>query len=127
MIKIQDQIIKHISLIKFKDPRIIQTIVQHPMLFAKKTMADPDDFRPIRIRYFGVFVQKYMRNKEMFRKFSYIIKALKTNDELYKIFEDPKFENERDARLYVNEIFGNNDKENMLVIYDAIYKAIETK
>lgn len=122
---VQEQIIKHISLIKFKDPRVIQTIVYHPFLFAKRKMTDPDDYRPIRIRYFGVFVGKYMRNKEMFHKLTYIISALKTRNNMYKIFVDPKFDNDLDARKYVNKLFDTNDKESMEKIYDAIYKAIE--
>lgn len=123
--KEQDRIIKHISLIKFKDPRVIQTIVYHPLLFAKHKMADPDDFRPIRIRYFGVFVGKYMHNKEMFHKFSYIITALKTRNNMYKIFVDPKFENDLDARRYVHNLFDVNNKEAIETIYDIMYKAID--
>jgi hypothetical protein len=121
----QDKIIKHISLIKFKDPRIIQSIVYYPFFFAKQKMADPDDYRPIRIRYFGAFVGKYMRNKLMYKKLSYVITALKTHPKLFKIFIDPKFTNEADARKYVNKLFDDNNKEALETIYDAVYKAIE--
>jgi len=125
MTREQDKLIKHISLIKFKDPRVIQAIVYHPMLFAKHKMADPDDIRPIRIRYFGVFTGKYMRNKEMFKKLSYIIAALKANPKLIELFVDPTFDNDLDARMYVNNLFDSNDKASMEAIYDCIYKAIE--
>jgi hypothetical protein len=123
--KEQEKLIKHISLIKFKDPRIIQTIVNHPMFFAKQKMTDPDDLRPIRIRYFGVFVGKYMRNKEMFKKLSYVIAALKRHPELTELFVEPSFTNERDARKYVNLLFDNNDRDSLRAIYDAVFKAIE--
>jgi hypothetical protein len=123
----QDRIIKHISLIKFKDPRIIQQVVYHPFLFAKHRMADPDDYRPIRIRYFGAFVGKYMHNKEMFKKLSYIIQALKDHNELIKIFVDPVFTNDYDARIYINKLFDANDKDSINAIYDSIVKAIGTQ
>jgi hypothetical protein len=121
----QDRIIKSISLIKFKDPRIIQNIVYHPLFFAKKKMADPDDLRPIRIRYFGVFVGKYLHNKEMFKKLSYIISALKKHPELINIFVDPTFTNEEDAIIYVRNLFTIQDKKSLVAIYDMVFKAID--
>jgi len=123
--KLQDKILKHISLIKNLDVRIIKNIVYHPLLFAKKKMADPDEYRPIRIRYFGVFIQKYMHNKEMFKKLSYIIKALKEHHNLYKIFIDPTFETDLEARIFVNKLFDEDNKQAILDIYNAIIKAIE--
>lgn len=120
----QDRIIKHISLVNFKDPRIVQQVVYHPILFAKHRMADPDDFRPIRIRYFGAFVGKYMRNKEMFKRLSYIIQHLRADPGLVKVFVDPTFTNDYDARVYVNALFDANDKDSINAIYDAIKKAI---
>jgi hypothetical protein len=122
----QDRIIKSISLLKFKDPRIIQNIVYHPLFFAKKKMADPDDLRPIRIRYFGVFVGKYLHNKEMFKKLNYMVTALTEHPELIDIFVDPKFTNVNDAITYVRNLFSINDKKSSVAVYDAIFKAIET-
>lgn len=124
--KEQDKIIKHISLIKFKDPRVIQAIVYHPMLFAKRRMADPDDDRPIRIRYFGAFVQKYMRNKETYKRLSWIIAYIKAHPEVIKLFEDPTFATEKELRIYVLEQFNCNNKEVIDTIYDSL-KAIEQK
>jgi hypothetical protein len=121
----QEKLIKHISLIKFKDPRVIRTIVNHPMFFAKKKMTDPDDLRPIRIRYFGVFVGKYMRNKEMFKKLSYVIAAIKKHPELIELFVEPSFTKEWEARKYVNMLFDTNDRDSLRAIYDAVTKAIE--
>jgi hypothetical protein len=122
----QDKIIKSISLDNFKDPRVIKQIVYHPLLFAKRRMADPDDYRPIRIRYFGVFLQKYMRNKEMFKKLSFIVSNLKLHPKLIKIFVEPTFVNYLDAIKYVNELFESNNKDAINEIYDTIYKAIYT-
>lgn len=120
----QDRIIRHISLLNFKDPRVVQQVVYHPFLFAKHRMADPDDYRPVRIRYFGAFVGKFMRNKEMYNKLSYIIQALKDHPELVKIFVDPVFDNDYDARIYVNQLFDDNAKDAVNDIYDVIFKAI---
>jgi hypothetical protein len=122
--KEQDRILKSIALNAFKDTRIVKTIVHHPFMFVKKVMADPDDYRPIRIRFLGVFVMKYMKNKEMLRKYSYIVSAIKLHPEVIGIFENPTFDNEYQARIFINKAFVNNEKENILVIYDAIYKAI---
>jgi len=123
----QDKIIKNISLLKYKDPRIVKEVVYHPIIFAKKIMADPDDYRPIRIRYFGAFVLKFMHNKEMFKRLSFMVSALDTHPKLYKIFIDPSFNNSRDAIKYVNRLFEANDLTSINSIYDAITKAIKKK
>jgi hypothetical protein len=60
----QDLIIKNLALKYKKDPRIIEAIVYSPLKFAKKVFEDPKDDRPIRIKYFGVFVQKPIFNKD---------------------------------------------------------------
>lgn len=122
--KEQDRIIKHISLVKGKDPRVVQQVVYHPFLFAKHRMADPDDYRPIRIRYFGVFCGKFMRNKEMYQRLSYIIQSLKDDPTLVRIFVDPIFTDDLTARKYVNSLFDANEKDSIISIFDAI-KAIK--
>ena len=87
-------------------------------------MADPDDYRPIRIRYFGAFTGKFMRNKEMYQKLSYIIQSIKDHPKLIKIFVDPAFTDDLSARKYVNALFDDNAKDSVNEIYDAIRKAI---
>ena len=62
--KPEDKIIKELSLKHGKDPRIIRQIATFPLKFTKRIMADYNDERPIRIRYFGAFVQKDFYNKE---------------------------------------------------------------
>jgi hypothetical protein len=59
----QDIIIRDLAAKYKKDPRIIEAIVYSPLKFAKKVFEDPKDNRPIRIKYFGVFVQKPIFNK----------------------------------------------------------------
>jgi len=130
--KDQDKIIKHISLIKFKDPRIIQAIVYHPFLFAKHKMADPDDYRPIRIRYFGTFVQKYMRNKEMYKRISYITTQVKLHPKLINMFVDPDtglpfFCSVDEFKKYINNLLETSEKVELDEIYNMVLKAIEGK
>lgn len=60
----QDIIIRDLAAKYKKDPRIIEAIVYSPLKFAKKVFEDPKDDRPIRIKYFGVFVQKPVFNKD---------------------------------------------------------------
>ena len=44
-----------------KDKRVIRAVKDHPILFAKSKIIDDNDWRPIRIRYFGVFMWKDKR------------------------------------------------------------------
>ena len=60
----QDIIIRDLAAKYKKDPRIIEAIVYSPLKFTKKVIEDPNDDRPIRIKYFGVFVQKPIFNKD---------------------------------------------------------------
>ena len=59
----QDIIIRDLAAKYKKDPRIIEAIVYSPLKFTKRVFEDPRDDRPIRIKYFGVFVQKPIFNK----------------------------------------------------------------
>lgn len=62
--KVEDKIVRHIARKYNKDPRVVREIVYHPFLFAKRRMEDDAEDRPIRIRYFGAFTQKEIKNKE---------------------------------------------------------------
>lgn len=55
----EDAIIQDLSLRNSKQKWVIDAIVNHPFLFAKRRMEDPDDLRPIMIVHFGKFVPKY--------------------------------------------------------------------
>ena len=49
---------------KYKiDQRIMKDIVYSPLLFAKRTIKDNQDYISIRIPYFGMFTQKNATNK----------------------------------------------------------------
>jgi hypothetical protein len=51
----EDSIIKDISLRKMKDTRVIKLIAHYPLKFLKDKMQNNADWRPVRIRYFGIF------------------------------------------------------------------------
>jgi hypothetical protein len=78
---IEDKRIKELSLRYGKDKRIIQSIAHFPIKFTKRVMADPSDNRPVRIRYFGAFIQKELYTK-----------ATKRNDRLKAMLKPENIE-----------------------------------
>ena len=63
--KVQDEIIGRLAKKYSKDARTIREIVYSPLKFAKRIITDPGDSRPVRIRYFGVFVEKPTKTKSV--------------------------------------------------------------
>lgn len=49
-----------------KDARVIDLITRHPFRFIRDVMSDPMDDRPVRLMYFGAFLQKTSRNKRVY-------------------------------------------------------------
>ena len=78
--KWQDELIHNVALSFMKKDWVVKEIVYHPLKFAKRRMEDPDEVRPIRIRYFATFVMKLGKSKEWVKKYSQIY----TNYEKYK-------------------------------------------
>jgi hypothetical protein len=72
--KWQDDLIHQVGLTFFKKDWVIKEIVYHPLKFAKRRMEDPEDKRPIRIRYFAAFVPKEVKSKERINKFKQIFR-----------------------------------------------------
>ena len=60
----QERLIRNIAKKKEMNLRITKTIAYYPLKFAKERMTDLSDDRPVRIRYFGAFVHKYMGSKK---------------------------------------------------------------
>jgi len=60
----QDRLIRELAKKYNKDPRVIKEVVYSPFKFASRTISDPVDVRPIRIRYFGVFTLKHKDAKD---------------------------------------------------------------
>jgi hypothetical protein len=59
-----EEIIKELSLKYNKDKRVIKLICEHPLLFVKNRIKDPNDIRSIMIPYFGKFVFKFGKTVE---------------------------------------------------------------
>jgi hypothetical protein len=125
--KPQDSIIKNISLLKFKDPRVIQAIVYHPLLFAKQKMVDPDDIRPVRIRYFATFVQKYYHNKLTLKKKAAIENKLDTDPNALLFLQklDPSLQTVKQAKLKISLIFMSKDNSEINEIHKLLGLAIQ--
>jgi len=63
--KEQDKIIKRLAEKYKKDQRVIKEIIYSPLKFAKRIITDPSENRPIRIRYFGAFIEKVTKTKQI--------------------------------------------------------------
>jgi hypothetical protein len=72
--KWQDDLIHNVGLIFFKKDWVIKEIAYHPLKFAKRSIEDEKDTRPTRIRYFGTFVMKEVKNKERVTKYKEIFR-----------------------------------------------------
>jgi len=59
-----EKMIKELSLKYCKDVRVIKTICEHPLLFTKHKIEDPNNIRAIMIKYLGKFVPKYGKGLE---------------------------------------------------------------
>ena len=70
--KWQDDLIHNVALSFMKKDWVVKEIVYHPLKFAKHRMEDPDDPRPVRIRYFATFAMKQGKTKEWIKKFKEI-------------------------------------------------------
>ena len=62
--EVPDKIIRELAKKYKKSIKVSKEIVYSPLKFAKRKITDDVDNRPIRIRYFGVFVQKEHYTKE---------------------------------------------------------------
>lgn len=102
------------------DPRVVRAIVYHPFLFAKRRMEDDNDDRPIRIKYFGVFVQKYIKTKNflMGKRYKILI------DNLSEVFEAVcstgkyfEIENETDLASLLSEMKEQENNEGVAKVY----------
>lgn len=118
----QDTIIRDLAVKYKKDPRIIEAIVYSPLKFTKKVFEDPIDDRPIRIKYFGVFVQKPVFNKDT--RMKKLLVDLRKNMVATSVvmaailhFPVPTVES---ARVIVDAAEESDDYEKVRMIWDAL-------
>jgi hypothetical protein len=55
---IKDDLVKKLSRKTSIDPRVVRLVIDYPIKFTRDRMSDPEDERPVRIRYFAVFIPK---------------------------------------------------------------------
>lgn len=118
----QDVIIRDLAAKYKKDPRIIEAIVYSPLKFAKKVFEDPRDDRPVRIKYFGVFVQKPVFNKDtrMKKLLEDIRKDIPTTlVVMVSILQFPII-NSESAKKIIDTAEEQDDYEKVRMIWDAL-------
>lgn len=59
----KEELVKKLATKYNLDFRVVRLIIDYPIKFAKERMSDPEDFRPIRIRYLAVFLPKAAGNE----------------------------------------------------------------
>ena len=60
---IKENLVKSLATRHKLDERVVRLIVDYPLKFAKETMSNSEDWRPIRIRYFAIFLPKSAGNE----------------------------------------------------------------
>ena len=64
----QDNILKSLSKEFNKDVRCVKNVAYYPIKFAKHIIEDPFNDTPIRIKYFGAFTQRYIKDRDLLFK-----------------------------------------------------------
>ena len=117
---VQEKLIKDLAK-EFKlDKRIINNVVYYPLRFAKAKMECPTNNRGIRIRYFGLFTQKHIVNKDY-------LYTLRTNSLLENINDVAimmgsvlgfQISSEESAKNIISSAFEQKDYEKIQLIWD---------
>ena len=118
----QDVIIRDLAAKYKKDPRIIEVIVYSPIKFVKKVVNDNIDPRPIRIRYLGVFTQKYIKNKaeRMERFIADIEKDMALTSEVMAVMLNFPITGVESARKIIDTAKESKDYDKIRLIWDAL-------
>jgi hypothetical protein len=95
---------------------VVKAVVYHPLLFAKRRMEDDNEDRPIRLKYFGVFLQKFVKTKEhlMQKRHEYLVKNISTVFEA--VVSTGRFDHmtsEQDLIRILNYMLDNRDREGL--------------
>jgi len=125
--KYQDRLIKDLAKKYNRDPRVIKEIVYSPIKFANRVISNPTDLRPVRVRYFGVFVLKHKDAKmNMFKKRvgvlkKSIVKTMLIMDQLGYMIKD-----ENSVFRILDDALETSDYDKIEAIWDE-YKIIKNK
>jgi hypothetical protein len=121
----QDVLIRDLAAKYKKDPRIIEAIVYSPLKFSKRVFENPKDNRPVRIKYFGVFVQKPIFNKDT--RMKKLIEDLrkdivKTTFVMVNVLGFPVL-NSESVKNIINLAEETDDYEKIRMIWDAVQES----
>ena len=108
-------IIKNISKSTGIDIRVVTQVVHHPFKFVRDKISGNEE-RPIRIRYFGVFSQKYLLNKHSSVKRKVDIILTKYTKDLANYLNL----SEEAAIIYLNKLFEDKKYKEIDVIYKKV-------
>lgn len=122
----KDKIIRRLAKEYNKDIRIIEQIVNSPLKFTNRVIQDPLDDRPVRIRYFGVFVQKESYNKKKMTEDRIRILTDNIDDVTIVMASILGFTitSHKGAQRIIDEIKETKDYDKLKLIWDA-YKEYE--
>ena len=117
----QEQLIRKIAKEHDIDFRIVKEVVYSPLKFTNRVIQHNTDMRPMRIMYFGVFMQKIKKNKA--NRMSGMIEVLLENiDEVTivmgAILQFP-VTSVAGAEKIINSARDTNDYDKIKMIWDA--------
>jgi len=115
----QDRLIRKIAKEHGKDERVINAMVYSPLKFANRIISDPLDSRPIRIRYFGVFVLKHKEGKN--NMFKDRVRRLKKDIGRTMVIMSSMgymIQNEESVNRILDEALEHGDHEKIQVIWE---------
>ena len=123
----QDRFIRNLAKKYNRDPRVIREIVYSPLKFATRTISDPEDMRPIRIRYFGVFALKHKEAKDnLFRDRVKKMKGNMGNTLLIMAAMGYMIKNDKSVIRILDEALELKDYEKIQTIWEQ-YKSVGNK
>ena len=117
----QDKIISNLAKKYNLDSRIVKSIVYSPLKFTNRIVKHNMDMRPIRIMYFGVFMQKERKNKKN-RMNRFVEELLNNMDEVIIVMGSTlqfPISTMKGAEKIINDANDSDDYEKIKMIWDA--------
>lgn len=123
----QDALIKDLAKKYQIDPRIVKEVVYYPIRFTRDIIRDDTDIKPIRIKYFGVFTQKIVKNK--MNKLNHMFEVLYENiDDSFIVMSSMlgfQMKNKDSTRKILEQARDTNDYDKLKLIWDAYNEYIK--
>lgn len=117
----QDKLIREIAKENNLDWRVVQAAVYSPLKFVRKVVEHPSDMRPVRIMYFGVFMQKLGKHNKAKRMERKVNKMLENIDEVALIMSTQLgfiVKSADSAKRILNDALESKDVEKIDLIWN---------